>query len=379
MPILGQMRPLLPSHYYILYEPPDDRGDEALQFVSQRRRIKVKGTMLREFRNEVLPLLDGRHTLDEIRIAVAETLPAQSVDAALGLLESQNVVIASVPHAAAIVPDRVRPQLNFFHEAGLASHEVQRRLADAKVVLLGLGGVGSLVAAGLASAGVGQLGLIDDGPVRETDRFSSPIYTPDDVGRGRALAVQRALDGRFERSSIAALGARMDAEGEIAAALGGADFVVCCVDPAQSAYRYKLNRACHAAQIPWIACSAEGFEGIVGPTIRPGKTPCYLCYTMRSVATAGDPEADFAFHQFLDNRRIDDSDRRESLGFSAGLIANLAGLEILKSLAGLSPGQTDGAILVLDILHASVRRHVVLRNPRCPVCFPPAHQERRSD
>jgi bacteriocin biosynthesis cyclodehydratase domain-containing protein len=335
--------------------------------------------MLREFRNEVLPLLDGRHTLDEIKGLVAETLSAQSVDAAIGLLESQNVVISDAPNGAAAAPDRVAPQLNFFHEAGLAAREAQQRLAGAKIVMLGLGGIGSLIAAGLASAGVGHLELIDDGPVRDTDRFASPVHAFSDIGERRAQAVQRALGGRFEGSAVAALDARMDSDADLLAAVSSADFVVCCVDPAQSAYRYKLNRACDAARISWIACSAEGFEAIVGPTVRPGKTPCYLCYTMRSVATAGDPEADFAFHQFLDNRRTDDSDRREALGFSAGLIANLAGLEILKSLAGLSPGQTDGAILVLDILHAAIRRHVVLRNPRCPVCFPPAQLEPGAD
>jgi adenylyltransferase/sulfurtransferase len=100
---------------------------------------------------------------------------------------------------------------------------------------------------------------------------------------------------------------------------------------------------------------------------------------MRSVASARDPEADFTFQQFLDGQRADDADRRENLGFSAGLVANLAGLEILKSLAGLGPCQTDGSILLVDFMQTTVRRHVVLRNPRCPVCFPPASRDQRSD
>src|SRR4051794_36411032 len=114
MPMSGRMRPRLPSHYYVLYEPPDERGDERLQFVSQRRRIEVKGTMLREFRNEVLPLLDGRHTLDEIKGLVAETLRPGSVDEAISLLEGQNIVIADALDGAVAAPDRLAPQLNFF-------------------------------------------------------------------------------------------------------------------------------------------------------------------------------------------------------------------------------------------------------------------------
>jgi adenylyltransferase/sulfurtransferase len=379
MAISEQMRPLLPTHYYILYEPPDDRGDEALQFISQRRRITVKGTMLREFKNEVLPLLDGRHTVAEIESLVADILPPANVNAALGLLEQQNLLIADAPGGGGNGLDRLAPQLNFFHELGLSSHETQQRLFNAKVSVLGLGGLGSLVATGLAAAGIGQLRLIDDLPVRESDGLYSPVYSAGDLGVGRARAVQRAIEERFAPVSVEPMESRIETDAQMETAIKGADFVACCADPGQSVYRYKLNRACDAARIPWITCTAAGFEGIVGPTVRPGKTACYLCYTMRSVASARDPEADFTFQQFLDGQRADDADRRENLGFSAGLVANLAGLEILKSLAGLGPCQTDGSILLVDFMQTTVRRHVVLRNPRCPVCFPPASRDQRSD
>jgi bacteriocin biosynthesis cyclodehydratase domain-containing protein len=376
MTISEQMRPLLPTHYYILYEPPDDRGDEALQFISQRRRIKVKGTMLREFRNEVLPLLDGRHSLAEIQSLVAGSLPPGAVTTALTLLEEQNLLIPDAPDEDSVAPGHLAPQLNFFHELGLASHAVQQRLSRAKVSVLGLGGLGSLVATGLAAAGVGQLRLIDDLPVRESDGLYSPVYRAADLGNGRAQAVQGAIERRFASVAVDIVESRIDTDEQMQAATEGADFVACCVESGQSAYRYKLNRACGAARIPWITCVAAGFEGVVGPTVRPGETACYLCYTMRSVAAARDPEADFNFQQFLDGHRTDDADRRENLGFSAGLVANLAGLEILKALAQFGPCQTNGAVLVMDFLQASLKRHVVLRNPRCPVCFPLAPRER---
>jgi len=374
MTISEQMRPLLPSHYYILYEPPDIRGEEALQFISQRRRIKVKGTMLREFRNEVLPLLDGQHTLAEIKSLVADSLPASNVNDALMLLDAQHLLIADVPDGESL-SERLVPQRNFFHELGLVAQEAQQRLSRATVSVLGLGALGSVVATGLAASGVGQLRLVDDLPVREADGLHSPVYSAEDLGSGRAQAVRRAIEARFRSIQVDPMDSRIETDDQVAAAIDGADFVACCVDPGQSAYRYKLNRACDVARMPWITSTAAGFEGIVGPMVRPGETACYLCYTMRSVASAADPEADFTFQQFLDERRADDSDRRENLGFAAGLVANLTGLEILKALAGLGSSQTDGAILVVDFLQPSVRRHAVLRNPRCPVCFPPVPRQ----
>jgi bacteriocin biosynthesis cyclodehydratase domain-containing protein len=377
MTISLHMRPLLPSCYYILYEPPDEQGDESLLFVSQRRRIKIKGTMLREFKRAVAPLLDGRHSVAEIEASVAGELPPGSVSAALQLLEDQNLLIADAPEQFSTLSSRLAPQLNFFHELGLAASEAQKRLSQARVSVLALGGLGSLVAVGLAAAGVGRLGLIDDLPVREADGLHSPIYTAADLGKSRASAVKEAIEARFSSVSVDAMDSRIETEAQIAAAIDGADFVACCVDSGESGYRYKLNRVCKDARIPWMTCEAAGFEGIVGPTVRSGETACYLCYTMRSVALARDPEEDFNFQQFLDSRRTDDGDRRESLGFAAGLVANLAGIEILKSLVGLDPLQTDGAILVVDFLRASMRRHVVLRNPRCPVCFPSGADDRK--
>ena len=364
------MRPLIPSCYYILYEPPDAKGDEALLFVSQRRRIKVKGTMLREFKRAVLPLLDGRHTLAEIEASVASELPSGQVSSALQLLEDQNLLIADAPEQFLTLSGRLAPQLNFFHELGLAAGEAQNRLSRAKVSVLGLGGLGSLVAVGLAAAGVGRLGLIDDLPVRDADGLHSPVYTAADLGKDRASAVKEAIEARFSSVSVDARETGIETDAQMAAAIDGANFVACCVDSGNSLYRYKLNRVCKASRIPWMTCVAAGFEGIVGPTVRSGETACYLCYTMRSVALARDPEEDFNFQHFLDSRRTDDGDKRESLAFSAELVASLAGLEILKSLIGVESLETDGAILVVDFLRAGMRRHTVLRNPRCPVCFP---------
>ena len=97
MTLSERTRPFLPTHYHILYDAPDEDGAEALLFISHRRRIKVKGTMLREFKNQVLPLLDGRHSLSDIQARVSTLLPADSVKAGLDLLEQQGLIVAEPP------------------------------------------------------------------------------------------------------------------------------------------------------------------------------------------------------------------------------------------------------------------------------------------
>jgi len=77
-------KPLLPTHYRVLLEPPDEKGDEVLQFLSSTRRIKLKGHSFREFRREVVPLLDGCHTMADIASATAEVFAPSDLDAEIG-------------------------------------------------------------------------------------------------------------------------------------------------------------------------------------------------------------------------------------------------------------------------------------------------------
>jgi adenylyltransferase/sulfurtransferase len=378
MPLTEQTRPFLPTHYYVIYDAPDEDGNEALAFVSERRRIKIKGTMLREFKNKVIPLLDGQNRLEDIQSRVAGLLPPESVKAALDLLEQQGLIVAENPDAGDGGASRLAPQLNFFHELGQPSREAQNRLTRAHVAVLGLGGPGALVASGLAAAGVGRLTLIDDLSVREADRLHGAMFAGAEIGAGRAEAARAVIGRSAPEAAIDVAEAPLDSDEQMRAAVDGADFVVCCVDSGRSAYRHRLNRACNAAGIPWLSCVSAGFEGIVGPMVRPGETACHLCYTMRSVAAANDPEEDFNVQQFLDDRRRDDSDNREALGFSAGLTAGLAGLETLKALAGVGVCQTVGAVLAIDFLQSGLKRHTVLKHPRCPVCFPAAPAGQRS-
>jgi molybdopterin-synthase adenylyltransferase len=372
-------KPHLPTHYYVLYEAPDSKGEEALIFVSERRRVKIKGTLFREFLREVVPLLDGRHTVSEIAASVADIFSSHEVISALELLANQHL-LAENGNRGGFSRERLvslAPQLNFFHEVSERSYAAQQRLSESTVSLLGLGGPGSLVAENLATIGVGHLQLVDSSPVLESDAYFDPIFMDMHAGRTRGSVVLREIENRWRHTDVKIDERAIDSEEEVAAAIAGSDLVICCLDRGQVSSLYKLNRASMTTEIPWISCAVSGFEVIVGPTIRPKETPCYLCYTMRSVACADDAEDDFTLLRFLDHRKRDDSGQRENLVFAAGLAASLTGLEALKVLTDIAPCATNGSVLVVDMIEMSMKRHVVLRHPRCPICF--AEKARESE
>ena len=361
-------KPRLPSHYYVWSEPPDSSGDEVLHFVSERRRIKLKGQSFREFEQRVVPLLDGRHTIAEIGEQVSDVFSRRDLEAALDLLATQNL-LEDVDFGGLNGSSHLEPQLNFFHEAGLKPAETQQRLRKATATVFGLSGAGAGVAQALAAAGVGTVRCLDSLAVSSSDLYLCPLFSPSDVGAVRTDVVARSLETAAPMVKVQSVNHLLVSDDDVLAAVEGSSFVACCLDQGQSALIYKLNRACLRAGIPWSSCALSGSEVIVGPTIDPFETACYLCYKMRVVACAGNPEDSFAFEKLLDRRKQDDNGRRENLVFGAAIAANLLALEVVREIAGLTPVPTRGRIVVFDLLEMKSTKHVVLRKPWCPACF----------
>lgn len=369
-------KPLLPAHYSLWSEPPDDAGDEALHIVSERRSIKLKGTAFREFRSSVVPLLDGRHTIDDIHAATATLFDLDDLAACIGLLADQGIVVegAGLEQYDAIA-SRIAPQLNFFHDV-MPNVDLQARLAAATVAVIGLSGAGGSVALTLGAAGVGHLRCVDPSPVVPADVYLSPLFTLAQVGSPRTAGVTAALAASAPDSRAAADNAALESEDDLRRAIGNAGYIVCCLDVGQSNLIFKLNRVCLALKKRWVSCSLSGDEIVVGPGIDPWRTACYLCYRMRAVACAGNPEDAYAYERQLDKRKHDDSDRRENLVFGAGLAANLLGLEVVKEIAGIAEPSLAGRLLTIRLTNLAIQRHSVLRKPWCPACFA---QEDRGD
>jgi adenylyltransferase/sulfurtransferase len=362
--------PRIPTHYYIWFEPPDQAGDEILRFASTRRRIKFKGTAFREFQQRVIPLLNGRHTLAQIEAQVADVFTPADIESGLQLLADNNLLRDSAPvNLSEDALTRLAPQLNFFHEMEMNAEDVQTRFKRATVTILGAGLAGGGAAQALAAAGIGRLRCIDNEKVSPADTYVSSIYSLADVGRLRTDVLTQRISSAYPEATVSTQTRLPEDVDQMLELIDGSDFVLNCLDAGQSSLIYKLNRACLKANIRWSSCSLEGPEVVIGPTVVPFETACYLCYKMRAVACAGNPEEEFKLETFLDRRKRDDSAQRESLVFGIGLAANLLSLEAMKALSGVLNLSTRGKILVFDLLSLESTKHIVLRKPWCPACF----------
>jgi adenylyltransferase/sulfurtransferase len=355
------LRPTLLRQYYWWSDPADADGVEGLHFASAQRRLRIAGRSLQKFERVVMPFLDGQHTVQQVIEAVASEFAAADIVASLRILAEQRV-LDLVPAGA----PNVGPTDAFFHELGADAEGVSERLARATVAVFGLSGAGGEAAVRLAASGVGTVRLIDDGSVTLGDAALSPLLAlGDGSSRTDRVASLAASFGATVQTHSASL-----ADADVRALTRGVDFVVCALDAGWAWLMYKLNRVCLAERVPWTVGTLAGAEVILGPTIRPHETACFTCYRMRAIACAATPEDEMALERVRDGRKHDDSVSRENLAFGAGMLGNLLGLEALKVLSGVVAPSALGSIIVTDLVRVTTSRHVVLRQPSCPDCFP---------
>jgi molybdopterin/thiamine biosynthesis adenylyltransferase len=223
------------------------------------------------------------------------------------------------------------------------SERAQLALREASVLVVGAGALGSPVAAYLAGAGVGRLGIVDSDDVELSNLHRQPLHFTPDLGVAKAHSAAAKL--RFLNPDVVVepYQARF-----AAAMLEGAGLVVDCSD--SFATRYEVNAACCAARIPLVEGGVIGLSGLV-MAIRPGESACYRCAFPEPPPPGAQPSCAEA----------------GVLGPAAGVIGSLQALEAMKLLAGLDGALLD-AFLQVDLHDHGFLRVAVSRRADCPDC-----------
>ena len=152
-------------------------------------------------------------------------------------------------------------------------YEGQRRLSGSAALVVGAGGLGTVVLERLAGMGVGSVTIVDRDVVEESNLHRQTLYGDADVGRPKAVVAAervRSINSGVKAVPVAASLSDGNAHGLVE----GCDVAIDALDTAGA--RYVLNRACIRAGVPLVCGSAVGMEG-QAMTVLPGKTACYRC------------------------------------------------------------------------------------------------------
>ena len=225
--------------------------------------------------------------------------------------------------------------------------EGQLRLKNSRVLIVGLGGLGSPVALYLAAAGVGELHLADFDRVDPTNLQRQIIHDTAAVGQHKVDSAMTRLAAINPGITLVGHRAGLDAD-SLGEAVANVDLVLDCTD--NFAVREAVNAACVVARKPLVSGAAIRLEGqlsVFDP--RNDASPCYHClYGHGSEAELTCSEAGV-------------------LGPVVGLVGSLQALEALKVLVGFGEPLV-GRLLLVDALTGRFRELKVKRDPGCAVC-----------
>jgi molybdopterin/thiamine biosynthesis adenylyltransferase len=225
--------------------------------------------------------------------------------------------------------------------------EGQQRLLDARVLVIGLGGLGSPAAMYLAAAGVGHLVLNDFDRVDLSNLQRQIIHGTEDLGQPKVESARRSLERLNPEVRVEVLDRRL-AGAELDEAVAGVDLVLDGSD--NFATRFAVNAACVKAKKPLVSGAVIRFEGQLAVfTPGQGDSPCYNCL----YAVQGELAESCA--------------RNGVIAPLPGVIGSMQALEAIKLLAGIGGG-ARGRLLLFDALNLEWRQIKLRKNPKCPTC-----------
>ena len=224
----------------------------------------------------------------------------------------------------------------------------QRALADARVLVVGAGGLGSPALLYLAGAGVGTIGVIDHDRVDLGNLQRQVIHRDADIGTPKVASAQRAIAALNPHVAVRPYDRRMEA-GIAADLVADYDLVLDGTDDWDT--RTLVNRTCAAAGVPLVWGAIAQWDGQVTVFDPARGAPCHACLFPREPAPGTAPSCA----------------EGGVAGPLPGLIGAAMAMEAVKIVAGAGE-PLRGRLLLWDALHADARVIDVARDPACPVC-----------
>jgi bacteriocin biosynthesis cyclodehydratase domain-containing protein len=319
------------------------RGSESLS-VMTGKTTEVLG--------QLLPLLNGRHTVDEIIGKLESVAPAEVIEGALQKLEQSMIVedAAVKMEEDQFSPEEVlrfQSQMRFFAAVTEWGGEFvyQKALRDGGVSIIGSGELAARIAAECAGTGIGRVvGVNLNGAA------------PNVSGNGHASGAYHAL-GLEDLESI-----------EKYVASDAPPVLVLAVDRPEPELVDRVNQISQDLNIPLFFAQLNGTEGIVGPFVMPGKTACLKCYHLRTIRNLDFYVEYCSWEKWIGDEGGSSRAPAGSIGPFTAIVASIAALEIVKRLTGFHEPDLFGKFMTINALTMEFITHPLLRVPRCPSC-----------
>lgn len=224
----------------------------------------------------------------------------------------------------------------------------QKRLKQARILVVGAGGLGSPALLYLAAAGVGTIGVIDDDAVDNSNLQRQVIHLDADIGMPKVFSAEKAMRAQNPYVTVHPYNRRLIGD-DARELISTYDLVLDGTDNFDT--RYLVNRICAELKIPLIAAALSQWEGQIS-TYDPARgTPCYQCIFDKAPAPGLAPSCAEA----------------GVLGPLPGVIGAMMAVEAVKEIAKTGEG-LHGRMMIYDALYGDTRVIRLKRRDGCDVC-----------
>lgn len=224
--------------------------------------------------------------------------------------------------------------------------EGQKKIRSSKVLIVGLGGLGSTVATFLIRMGIGTIGVIDDDDVDITNLQRQILYDKYDIGKNKINRGVRKLRRMNSNSKVIGLKGKVD-EHNVNKLVNEYDLIVDCTD--NYTVRGLINRACIENKKTCVYGSVSNFEGYMTVLLE-GRTPCYECL-------------------MGDLNKLKELDKTGGkvgvLGATVGIIASMQATEVIKVILGVGE-IAEGKLIMVNSLNMTIE---IIKYSKRKDCF----------
>ncbi|MEX0693557.1 MAG: molybdopterin-synthase adenylyltransferase MoeB [Rhodospirillales bacterium] len=230
----------------------------------------------------------------------------------------------------------------------------QSRLMDAKVLIVGAGGLGSPLILYLAAAGVGTIGIIDADTVDLSNLQRQLAHTTDRIGMAKVDSAAIAAKAINPDVTIVPINTRLAPENALEII---ADYDIVADGSDNFETRFLINDACYFAKKTLVSAAILRFDGQIGTfkahlhTDDGGHGPCYRCI----------------FREAPPPGQVPSCAEAGVLGALCGMMGSLQATEVLKEIMEIGDS-LSGALMVIDGLATEFRKIKVKADPGCPLC-----------
>ncbi|MFQ3220969.1 MAG: molybdopterin/thiamine biosynthesis adenylyltransferase [Paraglaciecola sp.] len=222
----------------------------------------------------------------------------------------------------------------------------QETLLAAKVLIIGVGGLGCAAAQYLVAAGIGSVTLVDDDVVDTSNLQRQVLHNEQSVGQAKVDSAKATLSAINSLCVVHTINKRL-AVPDLTVQIDQHDVVLDCTDNLLA--RQQINAACFTLRTPLVSGAAIRFEGQLSTFLMDGHSPCYLCLSQT-----------FAEQQLS-------CVQAGVMGPVVGIIGNMQALETIKLLTGT--GQLlAGKLLLFDGSTMEFQTFNIAQHPQCQVC-----------